>query len=150
MACPCIKRQIYLFCTVFCLHVHLQARRGHQIPLQMVVSTMCLLGIELRTPGRADHLSPQPYSINLNPEWSLSLLPGLYLMPLTCRWSISSVQKLWVSNSSVHFTHCWVSSMKNFPLSGEGEMAQQLRALVTLEEDLGSVPNTFMVAHSHL
>jgi hypothetical protein len=40
--------------------------------------------------------------------------------------------------------------MKNFPLSGAGEMAQQLRALVTLEEDLGSVPNTFMVAHSHL
>jgi len=43
-----------LFMWVFCLHVHLCARRGHQIPLQMVVSHhVVLLGIELRPSGRA-------------------------------------------------------------------------------------------------
>jgi len=31
-----------------------------------------------------------------------------------------------------------------------GEMAQWLRALVALPEDLGWVPNTHMVAHNHM
>jgi hypothetical protein len=31
----------------------------------------------------------------------------------------------------------------------DGELAQQLRALATLAEDLGSVPSTNMVAHNH-
>ncbi|MGE9641647.1 hypothetical protein ACQP3J_31930, partial [Escherichia coli] len=31
-----------------------------------------------------------------------------------------------------------------------GEMAQQLRALVALPEDLGSVPRTDMAVHNHL
>jgi hypothetical protein len=36
------------------LYVHLHARRGRQISLQMVLSyTMWLLGIKLRTSGRA-------------------------------------------------------------------------------------------------
>jgi hypothetical protein len=32
---------------------------------------------------------------------------------------------------------------------GTGEMAQRLRALVALAEDLESVPSTHMVAHNH-
>ena len=32
---------------------------------------------------------------------------------------------------------------------GDGEMAQQLRALSTLAENLGSVPSTHMAAHNH-
>lgn len=31
-----------------------------------------------------------------------------------------------------------------------GELAQQLRALVVLLEDMGSVPSTYMVAHNLL
>lgn len=33
---------------------------------------------------------------------------------------------------------------------GVGDMAQQLRILTDLSEDLGSVSRTFKVAHSHL
>ena len=37
----------------YTVDVFRHTRRGHQIPLQMVVATMWLLGIELRTSGRA-------------------------------------------------------------------------------------------------
>ena len=33
---------------------------------------------------------------------------------------------------------------------GTGEMAQQLRALSALAEDLGSIPSTHMVANNHM
>lgn len=36
------------------LCVHLHARRGHWIPIYMVVSHHVVAGIELRTSGRAD------------------------------------------------------------------------------------------------
>jgi hypothetical protein len=38
---------------MFCLHVYLHARKGHQSPLQMVVSHHGVLGIELLTSERA-------------------------------------------------------------------------------------------------
>lgn len=34
--------------------------------------------------------------------------------------------------------------------TGAGEIAQQIRALATLEENEGSVPSTYMVALSHV
>jgi hypothetical protein len=59
----CFLRFIYLFCVCKYIHksyvceytiaVFRHTRRGHRIPLQMVVSTMWLLGTELRTSGRA-------------------------------------------------------------------------------------------------
>ena len=39
---------------VLYLHVHIHARRGHQIPVRWLWTTTWLLGIELRTSGRAD------------------------------------------------------------------------------------------------
>jgi hypothetical protein len=53
--------------TVFCLHVHLQTRRGLQISLQVVKATMWLLGIELRTSGRAAS-APDLNVPTLNPK----------------------------------------------------------------------------------
>ena len=38
------KIYLYTVYTVFCLHVRLQARRGHQISLQMVVSHHVVAG----------------------------------------------------------------------------------------------------------
>jgi len=35
-------------------------------------------------------------------------------------------------------------------IKGAGEMAQQLRALTALPEDLSSIPSNHMVAHNHL
>jgi hypothetical protein len=35
-------------------------------------------------------------------------------------------------------------------LKGVGDMAQQLSALITLPEDLGSILSTYMVAHNSL
>ncbi|CAO2588244.1 hypothetical protein LEMLEM_LOCUS4879 [Lemmus lemmus] len=37
-------RGFFIMYTVFCLHVCLQARRGHQISLQMVVSHHVVAG----------------------------------------------------------------------------------------------------------
>lgn len=39
---------------------------------------------------------------------------------------------------------------KNKRKEGDGEMAQQLQALIVLAEGSGSVLGTYMVAHSHL
>jgi hypothetical protein len=36
------------------------------------------------------------------------------------------------------------------PMSGAGEMAQQLRALAVLPKDTGSIPSTCMEVHNHL
>jgi hypothetical protein len=35
-------------------------------------------------------------------------------------------------------------------ISGDGEIAQGLRALAALPEDQGSIPNNHMAAHNHL
>jgi hypothetical protein len=44
---------------VLYLLVHLLARRGQQIPLQMVVSHHAVAGIELKDSGRAVHLTAE-------------------------------------------------------------------------------------------
>ena len=44
---------------------------------------------------------------------------------------------------------CSLKSVKNF-MFGVGEMAQRLRALIALPEDLSSIPSNHMVAHNHL
>lgn len=84
------KFKIYVFCfnvRVLCLHVHLHARRGHQVPLEMVVSHQVVAGIELRTSTRAvtalDHL--------WSPNWSVfqagSHLSLAGLTPCSWDWS---------------------------------------------------------------
>jgi len=95
----CFVLKIYLF--VLCTYCHClrHIRRGHQIPLQMVMwATMWLLGIELRTSGRAvsvlNHWAIPPASLFcfvfiissryrtqvfvLSRHTSLNCLPNLY------------------------------------------------------------------------
>ena len=55
---PLIQERTFLKNYLFHVYEYTVAvlrhtRRGHHIPLQMVMSTMRLLGIELRTSGRA-------------------------------------------------------------------------------------------------
>ena len=65
--------------TVFCLQLCLQARRRHQISLQMVMSHMFFPGIELRTSGRAVS------ALNL---WATSPAPvKMFLKDCTMLWN---------------------------------------------------------------
>jgi hypothetical protein len=72
-------------------------RRGHQIPLQMVVSHMWLLGIELRTSGRTvsvllaaePSLQPLPllsYGHLRGPRRLLGLFPLSLTLDTSCQW----------------------------------------------------------------
>jgi hypothetical protein len=44
---------VFIYVCEYTAAVFRHARRGHRIPLQMVVTTMWLLGFELRISGRA-------------------------------------------------------------------------------------------------
>jgi hypothetical protein len=47
-----LKMYLFILCE-FTVDLFRHTRRGHRVPLQMVVSTVWLLGVELRTSGRA-------------------------------------------------------------------------------------------------
>ena len=68
--------------TVFCLHVCLRARRENQISLQVVVSQHVVLGIELKTSGRAaSALNPSTISPAPPPTVLIFKLHGLSCFP---------------------------------------------------------------------
>jgi hypothetical protein len=62
------------------------------------------------------------------------------------------IYSLWGRSSVTDegFGQARTKSVKYKSKQGAGEMAQWLRALTALPKDLGSIPRTHMVAHSHL
>ena len=76
-------KDLFYLCE-YTVTVFRHIRRGHQIPLQMVWATMWLLGIKLRTSGRA---------VNALNHWAISPAPKPTLIRQTCNWGWLKVQR---------------------------------------------------------
>ena len=139
-----------MFCLYVCLCdplmclVPVEAKRRHLISwnwnYRQLWVTMWLLGIELRTSGRA---------VSALNCWAISLAPALISLWLlgferrTFGRAVSALNRWAISPASPYFFKC-----ENF-WAEAGEMDHQLRTLVASTEDLSSVHSIHMIVHSH-
>ena len=161
---------LFIVYTVFYLHVCLHARRGHY---RWLWATMWLLGIELRTFGRAGNalnrwaISPAQFLVSFETRFLYVSLAhsvdqaGLQLRDLPASASPVLGLKVILFLWSPHVTLRQCQRVKKSKVNNSLPMKERqdanikndfswLRALPALPKVLSSIPSNYIVAHNHL